>query len=102
MTIITDDVGAKGYTKRVSVGAAAVQAASSQTQLNRGVIVKAGAGNTGVVYVGFSSGVTANTAVATDGYPLAAAAEVGIPINDLSSVWFIADSSSQEVSLLYI
>ena len=64
-----------------------------------GVRVKAVAGNAGIVYVG-PKGVTADTADATDGYPLAAGEEVLIPIDNLNKVYVIASQVDQKARFL--
>lgn len=65
-----------------------------------GVRIKAGAGNsTNIVYVGFANTVTAGTAAATDGYPLAVNQEWDIPPNlipdgDASNIWVIGSAAN--------
>lgn len=65
----------------------------------QGVLIKADADNAGIVSVG-PSGVTHETADATDGYQLAAGEEVFIAIDDLSKVYLIASTTAQAVSFL--
>ena len=62
----------------------------------KGIQVKAGPGNTGTVYVG-KSGVTAGSAVATDGTPLAAGEGLFIPTKDVSRVYAIASAAAQDL-----
>jgi hypothetical protein len=73
-------------------GTDAVQITATATKLGQGVWIKALAGNSNTVYVGSSSAV-----VSSSGYPLAAGAELFVPINDLSKVWLIGGASDQEI-----
>ena len=84
----------------VAVGVSAVRLSAASVSCTRGVYVKAAPGNTGVVYIGAQSGVTAGTTDATDGYPLSAGHEVYIPINDVNKVWAIGSAASQKVFCL--
>jgi len=84
-----------------SIGtSAAFLVTNTATRCSKGVQIKAAAGNAGTVYVG-KSDVTANTAAATDGYPLAAGEEIFIPTDDASDVFAIASQASQGVFFLY-
>ena len=89
-----------------SVGTSAVQLVGTSTPFSYYVLVKASSTNTGVVYVGFSSAVTHGTADATDGYELAAGAEVLIDAaaatGDASNIWLNASAVSQKVSFLAV
>lgn len=84
----------KGITNAATVGTTAAQFNSNSRDLLSGVVVKAAAGNASVVYVGFHSGITADTA-STAGYPLAAGESVAMPIDDLSDLWAIGGSAGQ-------
>lgn len=79
---------------------AAFLVTNTNTPCSQGVLVKAAAGNAGVVYVG-KSDVTANSAVATDGYPLAAGEEVFIPTDNAATVFAIASQAAQGVFFAY-
>lgn len=73
---------------------------STFTSAPNGVWVKAGPGNsTNIVYVGFASTVTAGTAAATDGYPLAVNQEWHIPPalitnGDASTIYVIGSAAN--------
>lgn len=83
-----------------SIGATAVQLSSSATRCFKGVQIKADPANTGVVYIG-KSDVTANTAAATDGYPLAAGEELFVPTDLLSTVYAIGSAAGQKVFVMF-
>jgi hypothetical protein len=88
-------------TGSVAVGAAAVQVIATATPLRNGVRIVAANANTGKVYVGLSSAVTANSAAATDGYELAAGQSLwvdvwAVPGGDLSNLYVIASAASQK------
>ena len=61
-----------------------------------GVVVKASALNCGTVFVGLSD-VTAGTAEATDGFPLAAGENVTIEVTNVNLIYVIADTNNQLV-----
>lgn len=79
---------------------------ATATPARSGVTIKAGPGNgSDVVYVGFSSAVTAGTNAATDGYPLAASQEWNIPPSiipgrDASNIYVI--SSANTLKAFYV
>lgn len=79
-----------------SIGTSVVQISSSTTYLNKGILVKAAKANSGTVYVG-SSGVTAGTTDATDGFELGAGESIFIETDRLDRVYAIASASSQKV-----
>ncbi len=80
-----------------TVGASAEQLTSSTYKCKNGVIVKASSDNTGKVYIGDSSAVTAGTADATDGFELSAGHSITIPVDKPSRIWLIGSAASQKV-----
>lgn len=87
----TVDNGAK------TVGVSAVQITSSSYKTKNGVVVKAAASNTGIIYVADSSTVTANSSDATDGFPLSASQSITIPVDKPSRIYAIASLADQKV-----
>lgn len=85
------DHGAKS-----SIGTTAVQLVSASTRVNRGVQVKAAAGNSGKVFVG-NADVTNGSADATDGFELSAGQGLFVPTHDASNVWLIGSAADQKV-----
>jgi len=69
-------------------------------ELHAGCAIKAAAGNTGTVFVGFRSTLTAGTAASTDGYPLAAGEEFPFAVADPSELYQVADAASQDIYIL--
>ena len=84
-----------------SIGGTALQLTTNATPLKRGVKIKAASANgANFLYVGLV-GVTAGVAApTTDGYQLAANAEVDIEIDDASRIYVIASASSQACTFL--
>lgn len=80
---------------QATVGTTAAQYTASATPVTSMPILKADPSNTGVVYVGTSSGVTT-----ANGFALAAGDAVPIPIDDLSKIWAIASVASQKYSVI--
>ncbi len=85
---------------RVVVGTSAVQVIAAATQAFKGIQVKAGPNNAGIIYVG-KSDVTDGDTVATDGYPLAAGEEIFIPTDNPSTVYAIASQAAQDLFFAY-
>lgn len=84
-----------------SIGtSAAFLVTNAATRCLKGVQIKCADGNAGTVYIG-KSDVTANTAAATDGYPLAAGEELFVPTDDAADVFAIASQASQTVFFMY-
>lgn len=82
---------------QTSVGVSAVQVQSSSQVCRHGVQVKANMGNTGIIYVGHSSGVTTS-----NGYELGPGESVFVPIDNVNKVYVISDTASQGISWLAI
>jgi hypothetical protein len=83
--------------RKSSIGTSAVQMTTADVPATKGVLVKASAANTGTVYVGDSSGVTADAADGTDGFPLAPGESLLIPIDNANKVYLIATAASHKV-----
>ena len=86
---------ARTYGQKSSIGTSAVAAVGSATPLDYGVVVKALAGNSGTVYVGFDSSVTSST-----GFPLAAGEVMFFEVaalagRDLAALYLIGSASGQ-------
>jgi hypothetical protein len=62
----------------------------------KGVTIKNDDHNTGIIYWGFSEGVTSET-----GYPLEPSQSFTIPIDNLNKVWVIATASDQKLRIAY-
>lgn len=80
-----------------SIGATALQISSTVRALDKGVDVKADDDNTGVVYVGALSTITAGSADATDGFRLNPGQSVFLAIDDISKVYVIGSTTGQKV-----
>jgi len=93
---ITDDAAPSFRTGRATVGASAAQITATATPLTRGVEIHTSIANSGTIYIGNSSAVTADGADATDGYPLDGGKDTFIPINDLAKLWIIGSAISQK------
>jgi hypothetical protein len=85
------DHGSKG-----SIGLTALQLTASSITAKKGVLVKASAANTGIIYVG-NSDVTANSTEATDGYELYAGEAVLIEVDNANKIYVIASATGQKV-----
>lgn len=81
--------------RKSSIGATALQLTATSTKCT-GVYVKAADDNTGKVYVGIST-VTADSADATDGFPLSADTGVFVTIDDPSKLYVIGSTTGQKV-----
>lgn len=103
MTRLGDDVvGSFDHGRKSGVGTSAVQLAASSTPATRGVLVRAPHDNSGTVFVGSSTSVTADSADATDGLPLAPGESLLIKVNDANKVYVIANATGQKVFFLTV
>ena len=80
-----------------SITTSAVALAATSGMAGNGILVKAANSNTGTVYVGVSSAVTAGTLDATDGFELGAGESVQVELNDPSKIYVIGSASGQKV-----
>lgn len=86
-----------------AVDGSAVQLSASEQTPAYGFTIKAGTANSGVVYVGVNSNVTAGTAAATDGVPLAAGDSIFIPkaiASDVTGIYCIGSAAGQKVFVI--
>ena len=79
--------------RKSSIGTSAAQLTTSHVHAKRGVQIVADSGNSGSVYVGIST-VTADSADATDGVPLAAGESDVVPVIDPTTIYVRAASGS--------
>lgn len=92
-TNLYNEVASSFAHAQTSIGTSAVQLASNTS--TKGVLVKAKSTNTGIIYVGNSSGVTSST-----GFELLAGEAVFVPVDNSNKVYCIASASSQTVCFL--
>lgn len=76
---------------------AGVQLLTANTPAALGVQIKAALNNSGLVYVGNASGVTAGTADANDGMELGPGESMLFPVSDANKLWLIASPSGQKI-----
>ena len=100
-TLITDKITAKpemtktiDHGSNLDVDTTAEQMTATDFSCRNGVTIKAYDGNLGTVYVGLV-GVTAGTAEATDGFPLAAGESVTIEVTNVNLIYVIASIANQ-------
>ena len=84
----------------LDIDTSAEQLVSSSVACKFGVTVKAAATNTGTVYIGASSSVTAGTTGSTDGFPLEPGESVTVPVNNVNLLYGIASVANQKVFLM--
>src|SRR4051812_43124294 len=83
-----------------SIGATAVRLTTTTRTPLHDITIRADANNSGIVYVGFGSDMTAGTADATDGFPLNAGDVLSLPVSrikDPCNVWLIGSAEGQKV-----
>ena len=79
--------------RKSSIGTTAVQMTTESTKADRGIQITASAGNSATIYVGLNN-VTADSADATDGFPLAAGEAILVPIRDAKLIYVIASAGT--------
>jgi hypothetical protein len=82
--------------RKSSVGTTAVQLSATSYRVAKGVQLKADAANSSTVYVG-NADLTADTADATDGFPLAAGEGLFVPVDDVNKIYVRGGASGQKV-----
>lgn len=91
-------LGSNVYTgSKNSIGTTAVKLVSASLLTSGGVTVKASVVNSGRIYVGTRSTITANTNATTDGFELAAGESAWLPVNDAFNIYVIANTTAQKV-----
>jgi hypothetical protein len=91
-----DNVLAFYHGRTVMGTSAAVMTSVNLPDAVKGVQLKAGPSNTGIIYVG-NVGVTAGSAVSTDGMPLSAGEGLFIPVKDITLIYAIASAATQDL-----
>lgn len=96
---VTSNLAQTSFTtgSKSAIGTSAVQIIATSTPAKIGVVVKAANSNTGTVYIGNSTGVTAGTTDATDGFELAGGESVTIDIDNVNKLYAIGSASGQKV-----
>jgi len=86
----------EGKTGSKTVGVTAVQLDSQELAFDI-ISIRAASANTGTIYVGYNSSVTAGTSESTDGYPLFAEDEKFVFLNNLNKIYLISDTAGQKI-----
>ncbi len=85
----------------LAVGTSAEVLTATSFDCQKGVVVKAAAANTGIIYVG-NSDVTAGSAAATDGFPLSAGDSVEVETDNPNLIFVIASVDAEDVFWLAV
>tara|TARA_R100000742_G_C4226020_1_gene48632 strand:+ start:179 stop:472 length:294 start_codon:yes stop_codon:yes gene_type:complete len=75
---------------KTGITTSAVALSSTDLHAHRGVQIVAATGNANPIYIGQSASVTADSAEATDGYPLSAGESIVIPVIDPNTVYVVS------------
>lgn len=97
---VTSDVAAAGAAWGQVVGTGSSQ--GNANVATRAILVKADDDNTGSVYVGFASTVTADKGTATSGTRLKATQSLTVSVANTNLLWFRADAAGQNISLMAV
>ncbi len=89
--------GSFDHGSKSGIGVTAVVLSSTPIDAKRGVLIKAASANSGIVYVGTNSAVTADSNDTSDGFPLSAGDSVEIEIDDAAGIFLIASEAGQKV-----
>mgnify|MGYP000173894250 CR=1 FL=1 len=87
-------------TRGKTVGTTAVQLSTDSSALEGGVQITADAGNSGTVYLGSRSNLTAGSSDETDGYPLAAGDSILLPVDSEATIYLVGSGAGQKVYYL--
>lgn len=86
-----------GQATVTAVAARAFAQSNSAPRANGGIVIKALAANTQLVYVGPDATVSSS-----NGFPLDPGASVAVPLDDPSKIFAISASGSQTIAVIYI
>lgn len=100
---VTKSVSDKIVHGHTTIGTTAAALSTVSRPLKRGLIIRApgsndDATNSEPVYIGGRDSITANTAAATDGFPLVPGASVTLEVNDVANVYAISESGAQDLA----
>lgn len=84
-------------TGRKTIGISAAQLVDEDIITEKGVLITAATGNSGVIYVGDRSTVTADGDDDTDGFPLVAGASITVPVTNAKHIYVIGSAASQKL-----
>lgn len=93
-------VARPGFTGRYSsIGTVPTRIVDPNAAQNEseGVQLLASSGNSENIWVGYGSGITANVADSTDGFPLAPGASIFVPTRRAADIWVCSTSASGQV-----
>ncbi|MBY0525596.1 MAG: hypothetical protein K2R98_19480 [Gemmataceae bacterium] len=96
VAVASDSLAALTNGSKSGVGTSGVVLMTSVTAY-KGIEVKAANSNTGTVYVGSASGVTAGTSDANDGFELGAGESMFFPVNNINKLWVIGSTTGQKL-----
>lgn len=99
---VFEDVAAQFVHGQKVIGATAGQLSTMDHPTMKGVQLRAHPDNTGLVYIGSHPGVTADSAVATDGFPLEAGDQLFIPIDNVNKIFVVGSAADQGIFWLLI
>tara|TARA_R110002012_G_scaffold110259_1_gene254664 strand:- start:41 stop:334 length:294 start_codon:yes stop_codon:yes gene_type:complete len=79
---------------KTGIETTAVAITDTDLHCKRGIQIVADSSNSNSLYIGNDSSVTAGTAEATDGYPLAAGESIVLPVTDPNTVFAIGPAGT--------
>jgi|TARA_R100001129_G_scaffold6759_1_gene5178 hypothetical protein len=79
---------------KTGIETTAVAITDTDLHCKRGIQIVADSSNSNSLYIGNDSSVTAGTAEATDGYPLAAGESIVLPVTDPNTVFVIGPAGT--------
>jgi uncharacterized protein YneR len=82
--------------RKSNITNAAERLTETNLKANQGVQIYAASGNSNTIYIGTSSGVTADTSDLTDGFPLAAGESILFPVRSPQDIWVIASAAGSD------
>ena len=99
--VINEPQGSLDTGSNLDIDTSAEQITSTSYAANVGVLFRADADNSGVVYLG-NSDVTAGTTASTDGLPLSAGDAVFLQISNANLVYAIGSAVNQKIYFMVV
>lgn len=93
--------GLTGRISNITTTPVALYAAGANLVVNEGVQIVAPSSNSENVWIGYSAAITANSADATDGFPLAPGASIFVPCRQLAEL-FVRSTAGSNLVIWFI
>lgn len=89
-------------TGRKSITQTASQIKNTTDVAKEGVLIYSDVDNSGVIYVGGHTGITANSGDDTDGFPIVAGSSLLVPVRKMADLYAVSDSTAESNTIWWM